>query len=262
VMTNADADAAAMDAAGANRARSFTVSPTSDAALEEDLRTRERERAGQARRRGDAKAEATTKRYTKNGISPDHARVSGGLGAHLEADSNTLAARSTPLSPRMVQETQRRPRPSRAAVWGTSAFPFERCVSRVLTGNFTKSPDCRKCRRAFWRLCITTTLADARGACVPAVRVASSGDETTAVGRSDVRTRPAASCGHEVQVRRLPSVRRTGPEARHQRARREMPRFFPRPRGRPRTRVAGGTVFAGSDGRRVIRRANEPLPRP
>ena len=46
VMTNADADAAAMDAAGANCARCFTVSPTSDAALEEDLRTRERERAG------------------------------------------------------------------------------------------------------------------------------------------------------------------------------------------------------------------------
>jgi len=209
---------------------------------------------------GDAKAEATTKRYPKNGISPDHARVSGGLGAHLEADSITLAARSTPLSPRIVQETQRRLRPSRAGVWGTLAFPFERCVSHMLTGNFTNP---RKCRRAFRRLCITTTLADARGACVPAVRVASSGDETTAVGRSDVRTRPAASGGHEVQVRRLPSVRRTGPEARHQRARREMPRFFPRPRGRPRTRVAGGTVFAGSDGRRIITRfANEPHPRP
>ena len=226
------------------------------------MRTCERGRGSVPVRLGDGGTLRPRQQRNGNEKRNISARVSGGLGAHLEADSNTLAARSTPLSPRMVQETQRRPRPSRAAVWGTSAFPFERCVSRVLTGNFTKSPDCRKCRRAFWRLCITTTLADARGACVPAVRVASSGDETTAVGRSDVRTRPAASCGHEVQVRRLPSVRRTGPEARHQRARREMPRFFPRPRGRPRTRVAGGTVVAESDGRRVIRRANEPLPRP
>ena len=103
-----------------------------------------------------------------------------------------------------------------------------------------------------------TTLPDARGACVPPVRVASSGHETTAVGRYGIGTRPAASGGHEVQVRRMPGVRRAGLEARHQPARRDMPRFFPRPRGRRRTRVAGGTVFAGSEGSWVIGRAREP----
>jgi hypothetical protein len=99
VMTNADADAAAMDAAGAYRARSFTVSPTSDATLAEDLRSREGERGGQARTtRGMAEAEATTKRCMKNGNISRSTRVSGGLRAHLEAVSITLAARSTPLS--------------------------------------------------------------------------------------------------------------------------------------------------------------------
>ena len=68
----------------ANCARCFTVSPTSDAALDEDLRTRERERAGQARRRGTLRPRQQRNGNEKRNIS---ARVSGGLGAHLEADS-------------------------------------------------------------------------------------------------------------------------------------------------------------------------------
>jgi hypothetical protein len=87
-----------MDAAGAYRARSFTVSPTSDATLAEDLRSREGERGGQARTTRMAEAEATTKRCMKNGNISRSTRVSGGLRAHLEAVSITLAARSTPLS--------------------------------------------------------------------------------------------------------------------------------------------------------------------
>jgi hypothetical protein len=45
-----------------------------------------------------AEAEATTKRCMKNGNISRSTRVSGGLRAHLEAVSITLAARSTPLS--------------------------------------------------------------------------------------------------------------------------------------------------------------------